>query len=91
MHMAAEACAPLPAPRRRPPLAADGLWFAPAPQGVAGMFVPAGMMFYPGGPQLAQPPAAKYFSIDVECVATGTGACAWRHLVRRASGWRSSL
>ncbi|PRW05824.1 Small RNA degrading nuclease [Chlorella sorokiniana] len=36
------------------------------------MFVPAGMMFYPGGPQLAQPPAAKYFSIDVECVATGT-------------------
>lgn len=34
-------------------------------------------MFYPGGPQLAQPPAAKYFSIDVECVATGTGACSY--------------
>lgn len=40
------------------------------------MFVPAGMMFFPGGPQPAQPPQAKYFSIDVECVATGTGALA---------------
>lgn len=49
------------------------------------MFVPhAGMMFYPGGPQLAQPPAAKYFSIDVECVATGTGAWGPCRAVRRA-------